>query len=73
MHSMAGVVVAGVLFAGALVALGLHQEVAFWALSGLTIVWQLLRSDAERQPGGADDDLVARVEGDGVDAPAVDE
>jgi uncharacterized membrane protein YccC len=45
------VVVAGVLFAGALVALAFRWEDGFWVLFGLTIVWQLVslerRSDAE--------------------------
>ena len=34
--------VAGVLFAGALIALALRWEEAFWVLFGLTIVWQLV-------------------------------
>jgi hypothetical protein len=34
--------VAGVLFAGALVALALRREEAFWVLFGLTIVWQVV-------------------------------
>nr|BFE60352.1 hypothetical protein GCM10020063_048780 [Dactylosporangium thailandense] len=41
---IAGVVmaVAALLFAGALVALGLHHELGFWVLAGLAIGWQLV-------------------------------
>ena len=67
-------VAAGLLFAGALIALALRQELVFWVLAGLSMVWLLVGGlHPEGQPRGADDDLVARVEGDGVDAPAVDE
>jgi hypothetical protein len=37
------------LFAGALVALLLKSEPAFWVLSGLTVVWQLAAIGHDRR------------------------
>jgi hypothetical protein len=39
------------LFAGALVALLLKSEPAFWVLSGLTVVWQLAAIGHRPSPG----------------------
>ncbi|MFG2044108.1 hypothetical protein [Dactylosporangium sp. NPDC048998] len=41
--------VAGILFAGALVALALRWEVAFWVLFGLTMLWQLVSLERPRR------------------------
>ncbi|MGI5241618.1 hypothetical protein [Dactylosporangium sp. CA-139066] len=46
--------VAGVLFAGALVALVFRSEAAFWVLFGLTIVWQLVALDGRPRRRGPD-------------------
>ncbi|MEV8517718.1 hypothetical protein [Dactylosporangium sp. NPDC051484] len=43
--------VVAVLFAGALVALLLRSEPAFWVLSGLTLAWQLALLERDRPRG----------------------
>ncbi|MEV6923902.1 hypothetical protein AB0M46_05235 [Dactylosporangium sp. NPDC051485] len=44
-------VVVALLFVGALGALLLHHEVAFWVLAGLAIAWQLALLEWDRRRG----------------------
>ncbi|WP_432994308.1 hypothetical protein [Dactylosporangium sp. CA-233914] len=43
--------VTALLFAGALAALLLRWDAAFWVLAGLTIVWQLALLERDRRRG----------------------
>ncbi|WP_344620601.1 hypothetical protein [Dactylosporangium salmoneum] len=42
-------IVVALLFAGALGALLLHREAAFWVLAGLSIAWQLVLLERDRR------------------------